>query len=55
VINSFYLALFWANQNTTGVHVNISGAGVTKYAKSSQKNAPTTRVRAKPKKKPPQK
>ncbi len=26
------LGLFWANQNTTGVHVNISGAGVTKYA-----------------------
>ncbi len=28
------LKLFWANQNTTGVHVNISGAGVTKYAKN---------------------
>ncbi|BAF61769.1 Fe(3+) ABC transporter substrate-binding protein [Candidatus Vesicomyidisocius calyptogenae] len=26
------LKLFWANQDTTGVHVNISGAGVTKYA-----------------------
>lgn len=26
--------LFWANQNTTGVHVNISGAGITKYAKN---------------------
>jgi len=24
--------LFWANQETTGVHVNVSGAGVTKYA-----------------------
>jgi len=24
--------LFWANQETTGVHVNISGAGVTKHA-----------------------
>lgn len=28
------LALFWPNQDTTGVHVNISGAGVTKYAKN---------------------
>lgn len=28
------LKLFWANQNTTGTHVNISGAGVTKYAKN---------------------
>lgn len=26
------LQLFWANQDSTGVHVNISGAGVTKYA-----------------------
>ncbi|WP_340188776.1 extracellular solute-binding protein [Candidatus Thioglobus sp.] len=26
------LKLFWANQKTTGVHVNISGAGVTKHA-----------------------
>ncbi len=26
------LKLFWANQNTTGTHVNISGAGVTKHA-----------------------
>ena len=26
------LKLFWANQNTTGVHVNVSGAGVTKHA-----------------------
>ncbi|MCS5586111.1 MAG: Fe(3+) ABC transporter substrate-binding protein, partial [Gammaproteobacteria bacterium] len=23
---------FWANQDTTGVHVNVSGAGVTKHA-----------------------
>ena len=30
------LKLFWANQNTTGVHVNISGAGVTKYAKNPE-------------------
>lgn len=27
------LALFWANQKSNGVHVNISGAGITKYAK----------------------
>jgi len=24
--------LFWANQDTTGVHVNVSGAGVTQHA-----------------------
>jgi len=28
------LALYWPNQDSTGVHVNISGAGVTKYAKN---------------------
>jgi iron(III) transport system substrate-binding protein len=27
------LALFWPNQNSNGVHVNVSGAGVTLYAK----------------------
>lgn len=27
------LALFWPNQNTSGVHINVSGAGITKYAK----------------------
>jgi iron(III) transport system substrate-binding protein len=27
--------LFWANQHTTGVHVNISGAGITKFAKNT--------------------
>jgi len=26
------LALFWANQNAGGVHVNISGAGIVKHA-----------------------
>lgn len=26
--------LFWANQQTNGVHVNVSGAGVTRYAKN---------------------
>ncbi len=28
------LALFWPNQKTGGVHVNVSGAGVTRYAKN---------------------
>jgi iron(III) transport system substrate-binding protein len=28
------LSIFWANQNAKGVHVNVSGAGVTKYAKN---------------------
>ncbi|MEW6312495.1 MAG: Fe(3+) ABC transporter substrate-binding protein [Pseudomonadota bacterium] len=28
------LALFWPDQQNSGVHVNISGAGVTKYAKN---------------------
>ena len=44
IVNHYYLARvmqenpdihvkpFWANQSTSGVHVNISGAGVTKYA-----------------------
>jgi iron(III) transport system substrate-binding protein len=27
------LALFWPNQTSTGVHINVSGAGVTRYAK----------------------
>ncbi len=30
------LKLFWANQDTTGVHVNVSGAGVTKYATNTK-------------------
>ncbi len=30
------LKLFWANQQTTGVHVNITGAGITKYAKHKE-------------------
>ena len=45
IVNTYYLGrqivknpkypvtLFWANQKGRGVHVNISGAGVTKYAK----------------------
>ncbi len=28
------LALYWPNQGSTGVHVNVSGAGVTKHAKN---------------------
>jgi len=27
------VALFWANQDGSGVHVNVAGAGLTKYAK----------------------
>ncbi len=30
---SLPLGIFWPNQETNGVHVNISGAGVTKYAR----------------------
>lgn len=48
LVNTYYLgrmladdpnypvALFWANQHTNGTHVNISGAGVTRYAKNPQ-------------------
>lgn len=28
------LAIFWPNQNNSGVHVNISGAGITKFSKN---------------------
>ncbi len=46
VVNTYYfgrlekqkpdtgLKVFWANQKSSGVHVNISGAGVTRYAKN---------------------
>ena len=27
------LALFWPNQESSGVHVNVSGAGITQHAK----------------------
>jgi iron(III) transport system substrate-binding protein len=27
------LALFWPNQDSSGVHINVSGAGITRYAK----------------------
>lgn len=30
------LALFWPNQQGSGVHVNVSGAGVTRHAKNPQ-------------------
>lgn len=48
VVNTYYfgrliqkspklpLALFWPNQQGSGVHVNISGAGVTKHAKNPE-------------------
>ena len=31
---NFPVAPFWANQETTGTHVNISGAGITAHAKN---------------------
>jgi iron(III) transport system substrate-binding protein len=48
IINTYYLgqaqqqnpdvpvALFWANQQGSGVHVNISGAGITTHAKNAE-------------------
>ena len=30
------LALFWPNQDDRGVHINVSGAGITKYAKQPE-------------------
>ena len=30
------LAIFWPNQASSGVHVNISGAGITRYARNEQ-------------------
>lgn len=48
VVNTYYygrlmrekpdlpLAIFWPNQEGRGVHVNISGAGITKHAKNRQ-------------------
>jgi iron(III) transport system substrate-binding protein len=30
---AFPVAIFWANQQTTGTHVNVSGAGVTAHAR----------------------
>jgi iron(III) transport system substrate-binding protein len=31
---NFNVGLFWANQKAEGVHVNVSGAGVTRHAKN---------------------
>lgn len=31
---NFPVGLFWANQNTSGTHVNVSGAGITRHAKN---------------------
>ena len=48
IVNTYYVyrhldknpqsnaSLFWANQATTGTHINVSGAGVTKYAKNTE-------------------
>ena len=48
IVNSYYfgrlqaedpnvaLKLFWANQDSTGTHVNVSGAGVTKHSKKPE-------------------
>ncbi len=33
---NFPVGIFWANQKTEGVHVNISGAGVTRHAKNEK-------------------
>ena len=30
------LAIFWPNQNNGGVHINVSGAGVTRYSKNER-------------------
>ncbi|WP_159666216.1 extracellular solute-binding protein [Andreprevotia sp. IGB-42] len=32
----FPVKLFWANQNAEGTHVNVSGAGVTRYARNEK-------------------
>lgn len=48
IVNTYYLgrlladdpefpvALFWANQDSSGVHVNVSGAGVAQHAKNPE-------------------
>ncbi|MDE3268688.1 MAG: extracellular solute-binding protein [Pseudomonadota bacterium] len=48
VVNSYYLArlqkkdpnypvkIFWANQQSTGVHINISGAGIVRHSRNKQ-------------------
>lgn len=30
------VGIFWANQQSDGVHINVAGAGVTRYAKNEQ-------------------
>jgi iron(III) transport system substrate-binding protein len=30
------LALFWPNQDSSGVHINVSGAGITKHARNRE-------------------
>ncbi|WP_173291898.1 extracellular solute-binding protein [Thiosulfativibrio zosterae] len=49
IVNSYYfgqeitknpqakMALFWANQASTGTHINVSGAGIVKASKNKQK------------------
>ena len=48
VVNTYYfgrlqkanpnmpLAIYWPNQETSGVHINVSGAGVTRYSKQPE-------------------
>ena len=48
IVNTYYLgqlqqekpdipvAIFWANQDSSGVHVNVSGAGITTHAKNPE-------------------
>lgn len=48
IVNTYYLGrelvddpdfpvgLFWANQDSSGTHVNVSGAGMTRYAKNPE-------------------
>ncbi len=48
VVNTYYfgrllkqdpklpLALYWPNQNTGGVHINVSGAGITSFSKNKK-------------------
>lgn len=33
---SLPLAIFWPNQDSSGVHINVSGAGVTRYSKNER-------------------
>ena len=31
----YKVGIFWANQDSTGTHANVSGAGVVKYSKNA--------------------